>query len=71
MLNILILLREVPYCTMEERTRDGKEILIYSIGKPEEVEEVAEFAAEYFYNASPLRELASFDDLTDEAGLFT
>jgi len=55
---------------IEETTRDGKEILVYSIAKPEDVEEVAEFAAEHFYNASPLRELASKDDLTDEIGFF-
>jgi len=54
---------------MEERTRDGKEILVYSIAKPEEVEEAAEFAVENFFNSSPIRELSSFDDLSDEVGL--
>jgi len=34
------------------------------------VDEVAEFAAEYFYNSSPLRELALSDDPTDEVGFF-
>ena len=55
---------------MEQRTRDGKQILVYSIAKPKDVDEVVEFAAEYFYNSSPLRELALLDDLTGEVGFF-
>jgi len=54
---------------IEERIRGGKEILVYSIAKPEDVEEAAEFAVENFYNSSPIRELTSFDDLSDEVGL--
>ena len=61
--------KQIPVM-MKKTTRDGKEILVYSIAKPEDVEEVAKFAAEHFYNASPLRELASMDDLTDENGFF-
>lgn len=55
---------------MDEVICDGKETLIYDIGRPEDVVEVAEFASEYFFNSSPIRELASFDDPTDEAGQF-
>ncbi len=55
---------------MEEKTPDEKEILVYHIAKPEDVEEVAEFAAEHFFNESPIRELGMFDDQSDEAGRF-
>jgi len=55
---------------MEEETPDGKEILVYHIAKPEDVEEVAAFAAEHFFNESPIRELGMFDDQSDEAGRF-
>ncbi len=51
-------------------SRDGKEIvLVYSIASPEDVDEVAEFAEQYFYNDSPLREIASFDDISDKEGM--
>jgi len=55
---------------MEEIIRNGKETLIYSIAKPGDVEEVAQFAEEHFFNSSPILELASFDDPSDKAGQF-
>lgn len=48
----------------------GEETLIYDIGQPKDVAEVSEFASEYFFNSSPIRELATFDDPTDEVGKF-
>ncbi len=55
---------------MPERTRVDKQNLIYSIAKPEELEEVAQFAAEHFFNSSPIREFASFDEVSDETERF-
>lgn len=53
-----------------EEAIGNKETLIYDIARLSDVPEVAEFASEYFFNSSPIRELASFDDPTDEAGQF-
>lgn len=44
--------------------RNGKEILVYSIAKQEEVEEVAHFAEETYFSSSPVREIYSSDDVT-------
>ena len=52
----------------EETTRNGKEILVYSIAKPEDVEEVAEFAEEHYFSLSPVRQMFSLDNVTDEEG---
>jgi len=46
--------------------KNSKEIAVYSIAKPEEVEEVAEFAEENYFNLSPVREMFSLDDATNE-----
>ncbi len=54
---------------IEWETPDGK-VIVYHIARPEDVEEVATFAAEHFFNESPIRELASFDDPSDKAGWF-
>jgi len=35
----------------------GKESLVYSIAKPEEVEDVADFAEKNYYNLTPVREM--------------
>lgn len=53
---------------MEEKIRDGTVTLIYDIARPEDVDEAAAFAAESLYNSSPIKEIASFDDPSDEAG---
>ena len=55
---------------MEEKTPDEKEVLLYHIAKPEDVEEVAAFATEHFFNESPILELGLFDDQSDEVGRF-
>ncbi len=44
--------------------RNGKEILVYSIAKQEEVEEVANFAEETYFSSSPVREIYSSDGVT-------
>jgi len=46
--------------------KNGKEILIYSIAKQEEEEEVADLAHEHFYSSSPMREIFLFDYVTKD-----
>jgi len=55
---------------MEETICDGKQTIIYDIARPGDVVEVTEFSSKYYFNSSPIRELSSFDDPTDEAGKF-
>lgn len=51
---------------IEKTAQNGKEILVYSTAKPEEVDEVAEFAEDNYFNLTPIRQLFSLDDVTDE-----
>ena len=46
--------------------KNGKEILVYSIAKQEEEEEVADLAHEHFYSSSPMREIFLFDYVTKD-----
>lgn len=55
---------------IEEIIRDGKEVLIYSIARPEDVEEVTPMAVESFANATPTAEIDAIGNYpSDEAGL--
>lgn len=51
--------------------RDGQAThLIYYIAQSKDVDEVAEFASEYLFNSTPVREFATFDDPADKEGQF-
>ncbi len=51
---------------LEQISKNGKETLVYTIAKPEEVEEVVDFAEEHYFSLSPIREIFSLDHVTDE-----